>query len=380
MLRIIVLVLLYFWAIVNVNDLMMPIGLYVAVPSAFILSFWCNTENLYNSRYFNIFTLFLLWVTFTWLGANDMAVATKQMQRLLGVFLMTGAVCNLATDKRNASWLYGLYVILFIVALHYAYTNILTIKFNIAHDRLDDSRLNANVLANYMFYATFALFILGNIINNIIYKKLFRLLFLGMIPLSFIIAILTASRQVLLVQIPIIVILLYLRYVKHSSIKAKFCFFIVACLAALITIQPITETYDKSFLKQRNEQNIQTGGRFKVLNEAIDIGYKNMVIGVGPGNFRLYSSKHIFSHCSFTEAFANSGLVGLLLYVYLIGVFLKKQYVYYRFTKDTLFLAFLSFGIMFAFYNFFYVFYSDLWLISFFLFVAHNSETVWENV
>jgi len=379
MYRFIVLALLYFWAVANVDDSMMAIGLYVAIPSAFILSFRCATKNLYDDKSFKIFTLFLLWIMFTWLGADDVPVATRQMKRLLGVFLMSGTVCNLATDKRNIPWLYGLYVVLFIVALNYARTHILIAKFDITHDRLDDDRLNANVLANYTFYATFSLFVLGDIIYKEICKKVFCLLFLMMIPLSFVIAIFTASRQVLLVQTPIIGILLYIRYIKDVSIRTKMGFILVVCFVVSMFANPIAEIYDNSFLKQRSENSIQDDGRFKVLNEAIDVGCQNLLVGVGPGNFILHSSQHIFSHCSYTEAFANTGIMGLILYLYLIGNFLKNQWKYYCVTKETVYLTFLSFGIIYVFYNFFYVFYSDLWLMSFFLFVAHNSNTVWIN-
>lgn len=200
-----------------------------------------------------------------------------------------------------------------------------------------------------------------------------------MIPLSFVIAILTASRQVLLVQIPIIAILLYIKYIKSASIKTKFGFIVAVCLIALVSMNTIIDTYDNSFLKQRSENGIQDDGRLKVLNEAIDVGCENVFIGVGPGNFILHSSQHIFSHCSYTEAFANTGIMGLILYLYLIGKFLKNQWQYYRATKEIVYLAFLSFGIIYVFYNFFYVFYSDLWLMSFFLFVAHHSNTIWIN-
>lgn len=379
MLRFVVLALLYFWAVVNVDESMMSLGLYVAIPGAFILSFWCATKKLFDNIYFKIFTIFLLWFLIAWLGAEDVSIATKQMKRLLGVFLMSSAVCNLATDKRNITWLYGLYVVLFIVAINYARTHIMTVRFDIAYDRLDDERLNANVLANYTFYATFALFVLGNMMVKNIYKWLFHFLFMTMIPLSFFIAISTASRQVLLVQIPIISILLYIRYIKDASVKTKFGFIVTVCFAVLLSVNPIIDTYNNSFLKQRSETKIKDDGRFKVLSEAMDVGYENLFLGVGPGNFILHSSQRIFSHCSYTEAFANTGIVGLIIYLYLLGYFLKKQWKHYRKTKETVYLVFLSFGIIYSFYNFFYVFYSDLWLMSFFLLVAQNSNTVWMN-
>lgn len=179
---------------------------------------------------------------------------------------------------------------MFCTAVYYAYTHILTFQFDIASNRLDDDRLNANVLANYTFYATFALFVMGEILNKRILCKIFKIVFLLMIPLSFIIALFTASRQVLLVQIPLIVILLYLRYLRSKTLKMRFVFIIGVVVCAVFSLDIISETYDNSFLKTRNEKNIEEDGRFKVLQEAIEVGRENPIVGVGPGNFILHSS------------------------------------------------------------------------------------------
>ena len=377
MLRCLVLILFYFWAIANVNDSLMFLGLYVAIPSSFFLSFFCKKDKVFNNTYVITFCLLFGWIALTWFTAGDFEIATTHMQRLAGVFMMTIAVCNMATDERNVPWLYGLYIFMFCTAVYYAYTHILTFQFDIASNRLDDDRLNANVLANYTFYATFALFVMGEILNKRILCKIFKIVFLLMIPLSFIIALFTASRQVLLVQIPLIVILLYLRYLRSKTLKMRFVFIIGVVVCAVFSLDIISETYDNSFLKTRNEKNIEEDGRFKVLQEAIEVGRENPIVGVGPGNFILHSSDRIFSHCSYTEVFANNGVIGLILYVFLVGYFIGKQFQYFRRTRKTSYLIFLTFGFVFAFHNFLYVFYSDIWLMSFFMFVAMNSCAVW---
>ena len=377
--RLIALSLLYFWAIVNVDESLMSLGLYVAVPGAFIISFFCAKENILKNKYFKIFVGFYCWILFTWLFSLNTEAANRQLQRLLGVFMLTTAVCNLATDDRNQKWLYGLYTLVFIVALNYAREHILSVQFSITSDRLDDDRLNANILANYTVYATFALYVLGNMNLKKWINFTFRILFLSMIPLTFIIAILTASRQVLLVQVPLFAVLIYLRYYKNINWVGKFCFIGLTCIAILMLVEPIMETYNNSYLKVRNETKIEDDGRFKVLTEAIEVGNSHPITGVGPGNFYLLSSNHIFSHCSYTEAYANTGIIGLILYLYLICYYLKQQYLGYRLTRDKKYLEYLTFGIIFTFYNFFYVFYSDLWLMSYFMFVALASGKVLSN-
>lgn len=376
MLRFLVIGLLYFWAVTNVNVSLMQVGLYLAVPLAFFFSFFCNKEKIWKNIFIKIFCFFLGWIILTWFTANNIEIATAHIQRLLGVFMMTIAICNMAMDKRNICWLYGIYVLVFFVAVHYAYTHILTIQFDLARDRLDDSRLNANVLACYTFYATFALFVLGELLTKPIFRNIFRMVFLLMVPLSFVIALLTASRQVLLVQVPLILILLYIRYLKDKRTKTRFVFLVGVAICFVISSDVINRSYDNSFLKVRNEKSIEDDGRFKVLKEAIDTGCDNPIVGVGPGNFILYSSDHIFSHCSYTEVFANDGMLGLFLYVFLLGYFLRKQICYYKYSRNTIYIAFITFGVIFVFYNFLYVFYSDLCLMSFFMFVAVNSSSL----
>lgn len=378
MLRYLILGLLYFYAVANVNEALLKLGLYIAVPLSFSLSFFCRKDNVFNNIYVITFCLFLGWIALTWFTAEDLGLATTHMQRLAGVLMMTIAVCNMATDERNIPYLYGLYIFVFCMAVHYAYTNILTLQFDIASDRLNDDRLNANVLANYTFYATFAIFVMGKILARNALRKTFRLLFLLMIPMSFIIALLTASRQVLLVQVPLIAFLLYVRYLREASFKVRFAFIVGVVFCAVALSGVVAEMYDNSYLKVRSEKSVTEDGRFKVLQEAIDIGCENPIVGVGPGNFILHSTKRIFSHCSYTEVFANDGIIGLLIYLFLIGYFIRKQYLHFKRTKNADYLIFLIFGILFAFYNFLYVFYSDIWLMSFFIFVALNSTTIEE--
>ena len=379
MLRYLIFGLLYFYAIANVNDALLFLGLYVAVPLSFLLSFLCKKGNVFKNTYVIIFCFFLGWIAFTWLAAENKGIATAHIQRLFGVFMMTIAVCNMATDKRNVPWIYGVYVLVFCAAVQYAYTHILSLQLDAAGGRLNDDRLNANVLANYTFYATFALFMIGEILDNRIYRKIFRIAFLLMIPLSFIIALLTASRQVMLVQIPLISFLLYFRYIKNANFRTRSVFIVLAIVCAIVFSDSISRTYDDSFLKERSEKSIVEDGRFQVLQEAVDVGLQHPVVGVGPGNFILHSSARIFSHCSYAEAFANHGVIGMLLYVYLVIYFINRQIKYYNKTKKTLYLMFTVFGVIFAFYNFLYVFYSDVWLMSFFMFVATNSRISWNS-
>ena len=105
MLRYLILGLLYFYAVANVNEALLKLGLYIAVPLSFSLSFFCRKDNVFNNIYVITFCLFLGWIALTWFTAEDLGLATTHMQRLAGVLMMTIAVCNMATDERNIPYL-----------------------------------------------------------------------------------------------------------------------------------------------------------------------------------------------------------------------------------------------------------------------------------
>ena len=367
--------MLYFAASVSLNDSLNPIALYGAIPLCFILSFSIS-NSLKNNRYVKQLVLLIIWIAFTYLGATFMKEASNQMKNLLGVFIFSVALANLAKDRRCIPWLYGIFIILLIQALVYANEHIMVAGFDIATDRLNDEKLNANTVAYYTFFVTFALYELGNsfLVRNRILTRIFRVLFLLMYVVSFSVAILTASRQVLIIQLPLLCILTYIRYINVSNIKNKVLFVIIAIALCASFTNQITNIYDNSFLKVRAEKDVEDDARTLLLKDALKVGLQHPIMGVGPGNYVRYSYSRHFSHCTYTELFANTGVIGFIIYINLLFLFLKKQYKRMRLYKDKTFVVFGVCGLIYFFDNFFYVFYVDLWLIGFFILIASHSE------
>ena len=367
--------MLYFAASVSLNDSLNPIALYGAIPLCFILSFSIS-NSLKNNRYVKQLVLLIIWIAFTYLGATFMKEASNQMKNLLGVFIFSVALANLAKDRRCIPWLYGIFIILLIQALVYANEHIMVAGFDIATDRLNDEKLNANTVAYYTFFVTFALYELGNsfLVRNRILTRIFRVLFLLMYVVSFSVAILTASRQVLIIQLPLLCLLTYIRYINGSNIKNKVLFVIIAIALCASFTNQITNIYDNSFLKVRAEKDVEDDARTLLLKDALKVGLQHPIMGVGPGNYVRYSYSRHFSHCTYTELFANTGVIGFIIYINLLFLFLKKQYKRMRLYKDKTFVVFGVCGLIYFFDNFFYVFYVDLWLIGFFILIASHSE------
>ncbi len=374
--EILCIILLYFAASVSLIDNLNPLALYGAIPLSFLISLSVG-NSLKTNNYLKRLLVLILWVAATYFSAVYVEEAKNQMKNLLGVFVLSMTIANLSSDKRCVPWLYGVFIILLIQALVYANSHIMIEGFDTATDRLNDEKLNANTVAYYTFFVTFAIYELGNsfLIKNRVIANIFRLLFLAMYGVSFTVAILTGSRQVLMVQIPLLVLLTFIRYIEGASLKRKLLFVLIAAVACVASIDPITKSYDNSYLKVRSETKAKDDVRALLLQDAIKVGCQHPIMGVGPGNYVRYSFNRHFSHCTYTELFANTGVIGALIYVSLLLMFITSQWKRFWKYRDKTYLVFLVCGLIYLFDNFFYVFYVDLWLIGFFILLASHSET-----
>lgn len=374
--EILCIILLYFAASVSLIDSLNPLALYGAIPLSFFLSFSVG-NSLKTNNYLKRLLVLILWVAVTYFSAVYVEEANTQMKNLLGVFVLSMTIANLSSDKRCVPWLYGVFIILLIQAFVYANSHIMIEGFDTATDRLNDEKLNANTVAYYTFFVTFAIYELGNsfLIKNRVIANIFRLLFFAMYGVSFTVAILTGSRQVLMIQIPLLVLLTFIRYIEGASLKRKLLFVLIAAVACVASIDPITKSYDNSYLKVRSETKAKDDVRALLLQDAIKVGCQHPIMGVGPGNYVRYSFNRHFSHCTYTELFANTGVIGTLIYVSLLLMFITSQWKRFWKYRDKTYLVFLVCGLIYLFDNFFYVFYVDLWLIGFFILLASHSET-----
>lgn len=373
-----VMLCVWFAAIVSLlSDSINQIALYAILPLAFITTF-VSFGKLQVNKYFNLLVSLFIWIIFSVIWATDTAVALAQVKQIFGSFILCYIVSVKARNPHNIFWLYITYILLLIFAWYYAYNNIFTM-IEVGEERVNDEKLNANTLAYYTFYATFATYILGDVINKVTWSRIFRFLFLLIIPLSFITAILTASRQVLIIQVPLIIILLYIRYIKGRKMKQKLVFYIFLMICLIIAIPSISEEYDNSYLKQRSELDVKEDSRSMLAKDAFKVGLAHFPLGVGPGNYVVHSLYKKFSHNTYLELFVNEGVIGLYIYIYMMMIFLKRQWRRYKFTKDKIYFSFFIFGLFFVIDGIFYSFYTHLWLITFFIIVASHSETYHKN-
>lgn len=376
---IIIISLLFFSAYVSFNDTLNIVALYVALPIAFVITFMQELKVRVNS-YFGILLLLYLWVLFTTLFSVNIDNSVGQLKQILGCVLLCYIFSAQIKNQKLVVWLYLVYVVLYIATMDYAVNNIISKMSEVGgRERVDDDKLNANTIAYFTFFLTFVIYMLGEVLNKENLRKIFKLLFFLIIPLSFWVAIITASRQVLILQVPLIFVLLYLRYVKYGGLKSKFFIIAVFVILFIYFAEYVVNQYEGSYLAKRSEVAIADDNRSVLVKEAITLGLNNLFVGVGPGCVRLFTTERAFAHNTFLELWAGTGFIGMLIYVILIWTYFRNQIRRYKQTKDKMFSYFIVFGCFFLLDQMFYSFYSSLWLIGFFILVASHSDIYYRN-
>ena len=352
------------------------IALYGVLPIAFlttVMSKW----NSGRSKYLSILIILYLWILCSVLWATDVKIAMIQMKQILGAFILSVIFVKNCQNPKCILWFYITYIIIIFGDWYYAYSNIFG-EIDLGEDRLNDDKLNANTFAYHTFYVTMTLFVLGEMTKNKM-RKVFRILFLATLPLSWLTAVMTASRQVLLLQVPFIASLLYIRYFKNAPSKNKILFVMVMIVLFLVSSRSLVKIYEDSTLAQRMKMELNEDPRALLAKDAFNVGVEHFPLGVGPGNYIVYSYSHHFSHNTYLELFANEGILGFLIYTWLMVYFIRNQIRRYKKYNDNLFLVFASFGLFYIIDGFFYSFYQGLWLMGFFMLVATHSEVYYRE-
>lgn len=364
--------LISLWAILSLYSWANNICLYVFLPLSFVLVLSQNRDIYETNRFLKLLFVLYFWFLISSFFSVDVNESFLQVKRTVATFLLCTVFASIGKKRPVVG--YVIYLLFFIALLYYAYFNILSI-IDVSEERMQDDNVNANMFAYYTSFTTFALFILSYCSTN--KKRLFNVLFLGMIPLSFIVALLTGSRQTLLVQIPLIASLLGVKYVRNG--KGVLVFSLIILVAILLFFSFGEGMYEHSTLAHRNELSVGDDERTFLIKDAFRVGFNNIVLGVGPGCYKLVNPTHHYAHCAYAELIACSGLPALAIYVSMLIIFIKTQIKRYYASKNRLFLSFALFGVIFSFQNLFYAFYLLPWLMSFFVLVSSHSNSIFKK-
>jgi len=332
---------------------------------------------LLKNKYIAIYIVILLWSLATCLIASDMFLALMQLRIMLSTFVLSIIFYSLSQNKRYLPWLYLTFLLIVLANYYYVRNNILT-DMVIGLERANDEKFNANELSYFLFYAICAVFVFGEIFTDDKRKlsRIFLFAFIAIIPYF---ALITMSRQIFVIVIPFCLFSIIYRYNPFSSIKRLVVYGVLLAIFIFIIYYYYLPLYEASIFVDRLSRDVTEDSRFALIVGGFLLGFQNPLLGVGPGNVLLYLNGS-FTHSSYAELFAASGLFPLVLFISLIAKFILEQWRRYRQTNDKLFMYFFMTGIFWAAYNWFYVFYSSFWLMCFlFLLIGHSNQRYKES-
>ncbi len=359
-------------------DQLTSVVVFGVIPLAFIICFF-GKERATDNKCFKFLSAILTWTLFTYFFSTYPELSITHLKKLLGTFLLSYCFCTIGSRQNKLSYLYLAYIFVFFAVIQYIFSHGLLNNFDYTSDRIasaEDSGMNANEPAYYSFFLVFSTFLIGETTIGKV-KKICRYAFFLTIPISFAIALLTGARQTLVILLPSLLFLIILRYSFNSK---KFNKIFVAFIIAIACLGPkIIDIYGTSTLASRADRDVKDDTRIELLKDAVDVGLAHPIVGVGPGCYVQWSKFYGFSHCSYTELFANSGAPAVILYILMLTFYLRTQFKRYRITRDRLFLVFLLFGFIFTVYNMFYVFYQALWMMAFFFLISMHSDIYYKE-
>ena len=196
------------------------ITLWIFVPSAAVVAFFAVPHHKANG-YMKLQIDLYIWIAFTALIAINVPIAMNQVRRLVVCFLFIYAINQLAKDYKLIKWLYIVYFAYYLGMVYYGSTHIIDADFDYSEDRLNDGKLNANMIAYFTFFTTYIVFVMAEMVEKRWGKYLYKWLFILSPIWTFVVAILTSSRQVFVIQVPLLIVLFYIRYLKNRKLSNR---------------------------------------------------------------------------------------------------------------------------------------------------------------
>lgn len=338
-------------------------------------------RNVLNNKFIRYYIVLLIWMLLTLFTSIDINNSLRVFVPILGGGVSSIVMYSLTRNNiNNAKWLFLSYVIFFVVTMYYLYTTGTLFDIDIQKSRLDtdEEGINANDLAYYLFYITIIVSLFSwDGIKGLKIKDYFFYFLLVIITLS--ISLITASRQVLVVVLPFIGISIFFRTVQKLSIK-RIVWFIIpfAIIAIFVYLYYMKNYYEGSYLELRMNIDMEDEDRVSLIRRGFFLGLAHPLFGVGLGNMAKITQGP-FSHCSYIELFATTGIIGSAIFVAMVINSIRLNYNRYKETNNKMFLYLTIAFIAWAFYNFLFVFYISPWLMSFFFLLVGYSECIYKQ-
>lgn len=324
----------------------------------------------------------MLWSLLTCFTGIDRTVSYQAYKVMAGCFMISFIVLSFITRSNSPQRIttVGLtYILLFLTTFIYLYLTGDMYALDTTSERLEGAYMNGNDIAYELFHVVIFVFIFINFIRENIRPLIKAIIGVILVFLSLWCSILTGARQILIVVMPLAIISVWFSLKDGNKNGSPIIARTLLALFAIIAFVSLFQRYFydifiDSFLMTRLQDNIAEDSRVGLIRNAFDVGLENPFFGIGTGCYYLVDKSHHFSHCTYTELFANSGIIPLIAFIYMVVGFILEQRKRYRKTKDRAFLYLSICGLFWAVYNFFYAFNTAAWSMSFFFFLIGYSN------
>lgn len=307
--------LLFLFAAVVWRSPYYVLSLYVAIPLFIAYCFWYYFPEIKRCKYWKPYLFLIVWMVISSAMSDYIDDSFRRMVPITASFLLSFATFSIAKNSKHTWILDVSYIALLFYLLYSNITQnagfVASFDYSNEAERHSNMKLNANDYAYYMLFASMALkLLMENYLSQI--KSYWKILLYAIfLALSFYVALLTASRQVLTLHIPLFAFFFFYDFFWTQRRGNSFAI-LVLIIAIVVALPVAVEMYSNSYLATRAEVSYQEDVRSYLLEQAFNRGIENPIIGVGLG------ASVDFSHCTYTHLFERVGAPALIAFLLII--------------------------------------------------------------
>ena len=349
-------------------------SLYVAIPLLIVYCFWFYKDVIFKSTYWTPYLLMIIWMYLSTAVSDTANDGLRQMVPIMASFLLS--FVGYAVVRRNNNY-WGIYVSYIALLAYLMCQNFMEVGFVLSFDYSSEAergsfmKLNANDYAYYTLFATMSLRLLIEFFGSKV-SNLYRVIaYIAFTLLSLYVALFTASRQVLALQLPLLAFFFFYDFMWGKKANVGYLFMV---LLLLISVFPYIESiYLNSYLSVRSHVGFQEDVRNEILIKAFYQGLDNPLFGLGIG------ADTFFSHCTYTHLFARCGLFAALCFIVILYKGAITQFKRYRRSRDRVFILYLVLVLFIAVGNFTYSYIQEPFMMTILFVILGNSDRHYNN-
>ena len=302
-----------------------------------------------------IIILFITWAVYSLAWSNEINLTFRRIVVLIFVTFAAFSLSERFSVRMMMLWL-------FLATLLYSFIGLIAeISFSTFTPFQGDYRFSGSLHPNHQGINC-ALTVISGLCLFKIHSK-FRKLVTAIICVSIVLLILTKSRTAFMSLILVLAIYSILTFKKTAKISIIFTSVILFCLLALFAGDALFPAFEDAVLMGRDseQEGVQSlTGRTPLWGICMTYLWDRPVLGYGYGAFwtdetiaRISASQHWLigeSHNAYLEIALQLGLIGAMMYVWLLLGGFIRAFHYYNITKNAAYL-FIILLLVFCIFN-----------------------------